>query len=281
MAARQAVPRKRHAVQCDRSAPARHLVRFWSVAPRRRLAHAKRREALLLRLANREAFNSPNGIASASARRTRLNKQVPLPTYLNQDEVRRLLEVIEKPRDRLLFSTIYLYGLRVSEARRLDRDDVDLGRRTIRITRSKGGISGVRPLFDTLRPRFSAYLVERRDMNRALFVGRQGRLSRRWIQASFRRYATIAGIPKELAHVHILRHAIATHLLDAGEGIDFVKDHLGHRSIESSLVYGKVSPQRLARAFSTIERSPAIVTHLASFRRIAGTPPPRPGTNAA
>jgi integrase len=55
--------------------------------------------------------------------------------------------------------------------------------------------------------------------------------------------------------VNLLRRRIATHLLDAGEPIDFVQDHLGHRSIESSLVYARVSDRRRRKAISRLERS--------------------------
>jgi integrase len=48
---------------------------------------------------------------------------------------------------------------------------------------------------------------------------------------------------------------MATHLLDAGEPIDFVQDHLGHRNIESSLVYARVSDRRRSKAISRLERS--------------------------
>jgi hypothetical protein len=41
-----------------------------------------------------------------------------------------------------------------------------------------------------------------------------------------------------------MSHSMATHLLDAGEPIDFVQDHHGHRNIESSLVYARVSDRR-------------------------------------
>jgi integrase len=53
----------------------------------------------------------------------------------------------------------------------------------------------------------------------------------------------------------VLRHSAAVHLLDAGEGIDFARDHLGHRSIESTLVYARVSNERRRRALRRLERS--------------------------
>jgi len=99
------------------------------------------------------------------------------------------------------------------------------------------------------------YLASRRDDDPALFVGRQGRLGIRQIQALFRRYATLANLLPAHRHVHLLHHSIATHLLDAGEAIDFVKDHLGHRSIESTLIYARTSDRRRTLAIRRLERS--------------------------
>jgi integrase len=75
------------------------------------------------------------------------------------------------------------------------------------------------------------------------------------IHVLFRRYATLANLPPAHRHVHPLSHSIATHLLDAGEAIDFVKDHLGHRTIESALVYARISDRRRTRAVRRLERS--------------------------
>jgi integrase len=70
-----------------------------------------------------------------------------LPTYLTQVQVGAFFSVTRSGRDKALFATIYLYGLRVSEACLLQREDVDLERRTIRIWRVKNGYSGEKPIF--------------------------------------------------------------------------------------------------------------------------------------
>jgi integrase len=119
----------------------------------------------------------------------------------------------------------------------------------------KNGYSGEKPLFRALVPILKRYLRTRSDDNAALFVGRQGRLSKRWVQALFTRYATLANLPPNHRHVHTMRHSMATHPVDAGEGIDFVQDHLGHRTIESTLVYARISDRRRDRAIRRLERS--------------------------
>jgi integrase len=178
-----------------------------------------------------------------------------LPSYLTQAEMRALFAAISSVRDRAMFALAYAFGLRVGEIELLDREDVDLERGRIRIHRLKGGLSGERPIFRNLLPLLRQYLASRTDSRRALFVGRQGRLKRRQIQNLFRRYATEAALPPDRRHVHVLRHSVAVHVLDAGEDIDFARDHLGHRSIQSTMTYAQLSDSRRHRTLRRLERS--------------------------
>ena len=182
------------------------------------------------------------------------------PRFLSQDEVAAFFAVIASARDRALFGLIYHYGLRVSEATRLRVKDVDLASGRILIRRAKHGIWGIRPLLASTRALLSAYLPElqQRDPEAALFPGRTGPLQKRRIQQLFNRYAHTAGLPSK-ASCHSLRHAIATPLLDAGESLEFVKEHLGHQKIENTAIYARVSNPARDRAFARLEKSAAIV----------------------
>jgi integrase len=178
-----------------------------------------------------------------------------LPSYLTQQQVRQLFASISTLRDRALFAVAYAYGLRVGEVVLLDRNNIDLERGRIRIRRLKGGLSGERPIFRNLLPLLRQYLESRRDKESALFVGLRGRLRKRWIQELFRFYATEADLPADRRHVHILRHSAAVHVLDAGGDIDFARDHLGHRSIQSTMTYAQISDARRSRTMRRLERS--------------------------
>jgi len=178
-----------------------------------------------------------------------------LPSYLTQQQVRHFFSCISSLRDRALFAVAYAYGLRVGEIVLLDRDDIDLERARIRIKRLKGGLSGERPIFGHLLPLLRAYLESRKDDETAFFVGLQGRLKKRRIQELFRYYATQAALPPDRRHVHVLRHSAAVHVLDAGEDIDFARDHLGHRSIQSTMTYAQISDGRRTRTMRRLEKS--------------------------
>jgi integrase len=161
--------------------------------------------------------------------------------YFTHEQAALFFSVITDPRDRALFATIYHYGLRVSEATLLRLEDVDLERRRIFIHRLKGGQSGERPLFANTAQVLRNYLAVR-PRGLALFTGRQGNLKRQRIQQLFRRYASQVGL--ESFTVHALRHSIATHLLEAGFDLAVIREHLGHASLSSTLIYAKITDRR-------------------------------------
>lgn len=157
-----------------------------------------------------------------------------------------------------MFATVYHYGLRVSEATLLRLEDVDLERGRIRIQRLKSGRGGERPLFSNTAQLIRAYLPVRLPTGTALFTGRQGNLQRQRIQQLFHQYAQRAGLGEEFT-VHCLRHSIATHLLEAGQDIDYVRDHLGHVNIQNTLIYARMTDRRREQVFQKLEGSAEIV----------------------
>ena len=178
--------------------------------------------------------------------------------YLDRAQTAQFFSVITDPRDRALFATIYHYGLRASEATLLRLEDVDLARRRIFVHRLKGGHSGERPLFKSTARALRKYQEDRQLTGPALFTGRQGGLTRERIHQLFKRYAQKAGLPSSFT-VRCLRHSIATHLLEAGQGIEFVQDHLGHVNIQNTLIYARLTDRRREEVYRQLEESPEIV----------------------
>lgn len=182
------------------------------------------------------------------------NSTSPAVKYLSKEETERLFLYIKNPRDKALFCLIYLYGLRVSEAASIKLSDVYLENRTIFIRRTKGGIGGERPLFKAAERLLKRYLKTRLDTGDGLFTTRQGDISRQRVQQLFKAYAKKAGISPRYS-VHSLRHSIATHLLEAGEGIEFVRDHLGHTNIQNTIIYAQITNNKRDEIFRRLEES--------------------------
>ena len=76
----------------------------------------------------------------------------------------------------------------------------------------------------------------------------------RWGMAAPEAYKIIhnvlvaAGIPDGRNHPHVLRHSIVTHLLNAGVAVKVVQDRVGHRSMETTLEYARLTEQALAES---------------------------------
>lgn len=149
-------------------------------------------------------------------------------------------------RDRAAVELLYAAGLRVGELVALDLGDVQLGQRVVRV-RGKGRKERLVPFGRPAAKAIEAYLPERASWRRGindeddpLFVNqRGGRLSdrsiRRQLDQAVRRTADLNHL-----HPHALRHAFATHLLEAGMDLRAIQELLGHSSLATTQIYTKV-----------------------------------------
>ena len=160
-------------------------------------------------------------------------------TYLTQDELKRLFSVIKDKRDLAMFMTAYRHGLRASELGLLQPAiDLDLKQGRIKIHRLKDSTSGTYPMQPDLIKVIRSYLRTRYDVSPYLFISNQiVPIDRTTLWRTMQKYAELAKLPKEKRKFHILRHSIAVHMLDAGADINFVKDWLGHKNIQNTMIY--------------------------------------------
>ncbi len=182
-----------------------------------------------------------------------------LPQVLQPDEARELVTAVAggdpaSLRDRALLELLYASGIRVSELCGLDVDDVDLGRRVVRVL-GKGakertvpvGVPAATAVEDWLhegRPRWA-----RAGSGPALLLGARGarldpRTARRVVHA---RLAAVPGAPD--LGPHGLRHSAATHLLEGGADLRSVQELLGHATLASTQIYTHVSVERLRTTY--------------------------------
>lgn len=178
-----------------------------------------------------------------------------LPRLLNEAEIARLFNALSNKKHKAMLFTVYSAGLRVSEIINLKLADIDSQRMQILVRRAKGkkdryvNLSPV--LLDILRsylrvcePKPREYLFESSQTGTAFPA--------RTVQQIFTNAKRKAGIRKEVG-IHSLRHSFATHLLDKGTDIRYIKDLLGHFNIKTTERYLHVSKKRLVNISSPFD----------------------------
>jgi integrase/recombinase XerD len=164
-----------------------------------------------------------------------------LPEILSREEVWRLFNACPRVRDRLLLATTYAAGLRVSEVVHLKVSDLDVDRMTVRIEQGKGARDRYVPLSPRLLKEWRAYWLST-PPRLWLFPNRQGTrpIDVTIAQKLYTLTKLRAGIRKQ-GGIHALRHAFATHLLEAGRDVHTVQRLLGHRYVSSTVRYFHLS----------------------------------------
>jgi integrase/recombinase XerD len=180
-----------------------------------------------------------------------------LPEVLSRQEGGRLLPSTATLRERALLMTTYGGGLRVSEGVRLRVNDIDTQRDMLRVEQGKGR----KDRYTLLGPRLLAELRHYWQVYRPalpwLFPQRRKAApmhpatAQKLYSAAKRR----AGITKA-GGIHALRHAFATHLLEAGTDLPTLQRLLGHDSVTTTMRYVHVTQQRVAAQGSPLERLP-------------------------
>jgi site-specific recombinase XerD len=149
----------------------------------------------------------------------------------------------------------YGAGLRISEVCRLRVQDVDSRRMVLHVRHGKGDRDRHTMLPRRLLELLRAYWKQERPSGAELFPGRKPgtTLNRNAVNKALRVAAERAGLKKR-ANPHALRHAFATHLLEAGTELRTLQVLLGHASINTTVRYAQVSPVMIRRTKSPADR---------------------------
>lgn len=182
----------------------------------------------------------PEQIETPEVRGTQAN-------YLTDVEVSNLLNVVTDVRDRAIIHCFLSTGVRVSELVNIRTDD--MYKRTVIIREGKGGHP--RPVFMSLEAdaALNTYLKSRGDTPGFLFLNKAGeKLSRVYVSRMISLYAARAGI-KKVVSAHTLRHTFATQYLEEGGRLEDVQQILGHKSIQTTMIYLHFTNDRLRKAY--------------------------------
>jgi integrase/recombinase XerD len=194
-----------------------------------------------------------------------------LPETLTVDETERLLEAAggddreatgyeRQLRDRALLELLYAAGLRISEALRLDAEDLSVDGGFVRVI-GKGDKERLVPVGDIALDWLGRWMGAPRDRLLALhhvaptrggpvFVGDRGRrLARQQAWTAVKSASQAAGLADRVSP-HTLRHSFATHLLEGGADLRIVQELLGHASISTTQLYTHLTGERIRDVYS-------------------------------
>lgn len=177
-----------------------------------------------------------------------------LPQILSREEIERLLTAASRFKHRVLLMTTYSAGLRVSEVCALKLSDIDSERMTIRVEQGKGAKDRYTLLSPRLLKELRCYWQTERPRTWLFPAARcpDFSLNAHAAQKIFYAAREQAKITKRCG-IHGLRHAFATHLLEAGTDVHTIQRLMGHTSIQTTMRYFHLARQKIAATASPLE----------------------------
>jgi site-specific recombinase XerD len=171
---------------------------------------------------------------------------------LTVEEVKQLYQATVNKKERALLSLAYGCGLRRSEIEALNVGDIMLSKGMVLVRDGKNHKSRTVPLSDNVVTDLKEYIIYERGkrllvntVDQALLLNYLGeRQGAGNLNTMLKNISLRTSIKKKVT-LHILRHSIATHLLDKGADIHFIKTFLGHVCIDTSHIYSRKRKQRL------------------------------------
>jgi integrase/recombinase XerD len=165
---------------------------------------------------------------------------------LSESEISRLIQATKNPREKAIISLLAYSGIRNSELCSIRRKDVDLGDNRLKVLGGKGKKDRIANISAECTKVLIDYLsVCHRRPDEFLFatIKRDRPLADSDLRKLVRVLARRAKIGRRV-FPHLLRHSLATNLLNRGASLIMIKDQLGHAFIDSTMIYVKSMPLR-------------------------------------
>jgi len=170
------------------------------------------------------------------------------------EEVKKLFEATDNTkfgmRDRVMLTLYYSCGLRRNEGVNVNTTDIDLKKRLLFVRNGKFGKQRYVPFTEQSKLYIEEYLkTGRRQLiskavtkkRKTLFISYRGKsLDSQSLMHRLKQLSIKASI-KQRVGIHVLRHSIATHLLQKGMSIYDIAEFLGHKSIETTQIYTHIT----------------------------------------
>lgn len=176
-----------------------------------------------------------------------------LPEILSASEVERLFAAVSNLKHRVILMAAYAGGLRLGELIHLKVTDIDSQRMMIRVEQAKGNKDRYTLLSQRLLNELRAYWKVYRPKT-WLFQGKtpDSPMNESGIQKTMILAKIKAGIRKR-GGIHVLRHCFATHLLEAGTDLRTIQTLMGHRSVETTARYTRITANRIRHTPSPLD----------------------------
>lgn len=163
-------------------------------------------------------------------------------------EVKQLYAVTESLRERAILSIFYGCGLRRSEGVQLNLRDVHFRSNLLYVRSGKNGKRRAVPMSEKVKSDLWNYVLNERfsqAQETAFICGIRGkRLLGNGLISALKKIVKRSELAKEVT-LHSLRHSIATHLLESGLSLEYVREFLGHKHLETTQIYTRVSKEQL------------------------------------
>jgi len=213
--------------------------------------------------------------ADVLARRVRIKVPEALPRAMDVEDVKRLLSVIRKVRDRAMILVLLRTGMRIGELLRTRVSDVQLEERKIQLVVGEKNRAGRVVYLSADACQALQEWMRSRDPGKPLLFYGQGRSSLSYTAARvmFLRYLKKARISERSYSLPGLRHTCATELLNAGMRLECLQQLLGHSNLEQTRRYARLTDKtREEEYFRAMARIEGGEHH--DGRRIPGEVPP-------
>jgi integrase/recombinase XerD len=179
----------------------------------------------------------------------RPTKRPRVVNRLSREEEQRLITHAYRVKGErgLLIKTLFQTGARVSEFVNIRVDDVFFDEQMILIANAKGGTSRYVPILLPLAQELRTHLRNRRT-GYLFETNRHTRYSPRRVQQIVKETAAQADITKRV-YPHLLRHSVATTLLERGMPLEHIQQFLGHVKLETTQVYAASTTEMIKTSY--------------------------------
>ncbi|MFP5260368.1 MAG: tyrosine-type recombinase/integrase [Blastocatellia bacterium] len=179
----------------------------------------------------------------------RLKTRKRVVARLSRDEEKKLIQQAykEKGERGLLIKTLFQTGARVSEFASIKVEHFFFDELMILIAKGKGGKSRYVPILPELAQELRTHLGNR-QAGYLFETNRHSAYSSRRLQQIVKETAEHAGITKKV-HPHLLRHSVATMLLERGMPLEQIQKFLGHSNLETTQIYAESTTAMLKESY--------------------------------